>query len=107
MIDALFAFPDEAAADAAFPPPPGERPPCWTVDGRAVLPCRVWRETSPEGAPLHLTGAWRIVTTPTRDPALEAMPGFRWAWARAADDFVAVAGDEDLECDPWWFEVTE
>jgi len=84
MIDHILVYPTNAARDAAWPAPVDQdgnptSVPSWTDAGRDVMPARIVHTravfdvdglVSPEVA---APGAWMVVRSPTRDPALEAM----------------------------------
>jgi len=84
MIDHIFVYPTNAARDAAWPAPTDMdgnpiNAPAWTDAGRDVMPARIVHAravfdadglVSPE---VVAPGAWLVVRSPNRDPALEAM----------------------------------
>jgi len=84
MIDHILVYPSTAARDAAWPAPVDQdgnptNAPAWTDAGRDVMPARIVHAravfdveglVSPE---VVAPGAWLVVRSQTRDPALEAL----------------------------------
>lgn len=80
MIDHLLVFADDAAREAVFPAPEDNTAPCWTADGRDIMPTSVIYDRATYDAEgnvispqITAPGSWLAIRTTGPDPEIEAM----------------------------------